>query len=126
MEQHMDHSAGRMKRGAATRGETLVETIVAFSVLMILLTMVLTVVRGGVALNNRASANLAALYSDCRNVEQGSMTPAEPDPESVLTLTYVPQNAGAGAQTDYTCTETVEVYHGDMLYSFQPKDVTGG
>lgn len=129
MAQRLDGFAGRIKGGGAKRGETLVETIVAFAVLMLLLTMAITIVRGGIALNNRASANLAALYADCSAAELGSFALNAPDDTATLTLTCAEGTTAPGDPASYNCTESMQVYKGDMLYTFKPEnagEVTGG
>lgn len=93
MEQHMEHTAGRVKR-RRTRGETLVETIVAFGVLMILLAMVTTVVRAGIALNNRAISRTALLNGDSADIERGTGLTALYG-ENTLTLSYPEGTIGA-------------------------------
>jgi len=54
-----------------TRGETLVETIVAFALLLLLLGVVGTVVGASVRLNNRAQADAEALENACALIETG-------------------------------------------------------
>lgn len=113
MDQHMEHSTGRMKR-RRTRGETLVETIVAFGVLMILLAMVTTVVRAGIALNNRAVSRTALLNSDSADIERGTDLTVLPG-DNVLTLAYPDGTVGA---KDIRIRLDVSRARGGILQSF--------
>lgn len=54
-----------------TRGETLVEAIVAFALLLLLLGVVGTVVAASVRLNNRAQTDAEALENACALIETG-------------------------------------------------------
>lgn len=118
MEKRMDDQAGRMRPRGASRGETLVETIVAFSVLMILLTMVLSVIRSGIALNNRAVQNLAALSADCAAIELLPES-AAPLSTAMLTLTYTGGTVNVPADGAFDSEQELNVYGGDILYSFR-------
>ena len=53
-----------------TRGETLVETVVAFSVLLILISMLGTVLQASARMNSRARVRLSQLEEACAIVEQ--------------------------------------------------------
>lgn len=60
-------NAGRI----GTRGETLVETIVSFALLLLLLGIVGTVVAASIRLNNRAQAVAESLENACALIETG-------------------------------------------------------
>lgn len=77
------------------RGETLVETIVAFLVMLVLLSMVTLAVRGGIALNQRAIARTADLEAACTTAEQAGGDPLT-EAGAKLTVSF---NMGA-AQTN--------------------------
>ena len=53
------------------RGETLVETIVSFALLLLLLGIVGTVVAASIRLNNRAQAGAESLENACALIETG-------------------------------------------------------
>lgn len=114
MDQYMERTAGRVKRRRRTRGETLVETIVAFGVLTILLTMVTTVVRAGVALNNHAISRTAMLNKDSADIERGNALTVLPG-ENTLTLAYPDGTPGA---EDIRIQLTVQQGEGGILQNF--------
>lgn len=80
----------RLRRGS--RGETLVETIVSFSVLFVLLALLAVILRSAARMTEFAAERLAILDEDCTRVEQNAgiypetgpigdtlaLTPAEP------------------------------------------------
>ena len=55
-----------------TKGETLVETVVSFSVLLILLAMLGVALRGAANMSIRAAEMMAMLEEDCARVEQNT------------------------------------------------------
>lgn len=55
-----------------TKGETLVETVVSFSVLLVMLTLLGVALRGAANMINRASELAALLEEDCARVEQNT------------------------------------------------------
>lgn len=65
----MVRAAGKLKKG-----ETLVETIVSFAVVMTLMAFVLVIIRSAIALNNRSSALLSSLETSCTEVEADAGT----------------------------------------------------
>lgn len=78
------------------RGETLVETVVAFAVLMILLAMLASVLQGAARMNRHARQRLALLETECTSIEQNTGRYIENAAASGTfvsdTLTLTPQN----------------------------------
>lgn len=108
-----------MRIRRTNRGETLVETIVAFSILMILLTMVMTVIRGAIALNNRAAERLAELAEDCERLEMAGAAPSVTSGHR-LTLTYQAEGSTPVANSGaLQCVEDLDVFDGEILMSFR-------
>lgn len=64
----------KLKRSKSnhTKGETLVETVVSFSVLLILLAMLGVALRGAANMSIRAAEMMATLEEDCARVEQNT------------------------------------------------------
>ena len=115
----MAHSTGRVRGTRRTRGETLVETIVAFAVLMILLSLVTTIVRAGISLNNRAIETTARLNADCTDIELGSGLTGMGN--ATLTLQFIKGGTGA-LQIPLDLMQGGE----GLLYSFKSREVIGG
>lgn len=61
----------RKKRGGS-RGETLMETVVSFAVLLTMLAMLATVMQGAARMNQFAAQRAAILEADCTRVEQNT------------------------------------------------------
>lgn len=70
----MKKQANIKKQNSRSRGETLVETIVSFSVLFLLLFSVTLLVKSAINMHNRALASAAALELTCTEIESNHGT----------------------------------------------------
>jgi hypothetical protein len=76
----------RKTRRYHTKGETLVETIISFALVLLILTTVTAIVQVGIRLNGRAAERAAALELACAAVEDGEEKDAPLGGELLLTL----------------------------------------
>ncbi len=100
------------KRNRRTKGETLVETVVAFGVLMIMLALLATALRGAAQINRRAAEQTAILDADCTLVEQDMGQAGA----GLDTLTLTPKVNGAATMGEISI--PLEVRKGELLYYF--------
>ena len=75
-----------LQKRKRTKGETLVETVVAFLVLSILMLMVTTAVKAGVSMNQRAIRLEESLENACMTAEQDAGTTLSEQAELRLTF----------------------------------------
>lgn len=97
---------GMQKRHA--KGETLVETIISFALILLLLTTVTAMVQVSIRLGSRAAERAADLELACAAIEDGAGTDAPLSGELVLTL---PDKSAVHMP--------VKIYTGDMLCWFE-------
>lgn len=76
----------QQRRKYHTKGETLVETIISFALVLLILTTVTAMVQVGIRLNERAAARAAALELACGAVEDGEGRDAPLGGELLITL----------------------------------------
>ena len=106
----------RMKRKKIRQnGETLVETIVSFSVVLLVLTMITAVVRFAGRLNARTTENAAALEASCTAIEHGEHTGETV--QSTLELTLPDGTA---------LSFPIDIYGTDLLTYFAARTQEGG
>ena len=98
------------------RGETLVETIVAFALLLMLLGIVGTVVAASGRLNNRAQAGAEALENACALIETGG---GEKQGSGALAVSIAASQNGLVLATDISI--PVEVRSAGPLNYFAPE-----
>lgn len=98
-----------MKRYRNSRGETLVETIVSFLVVLLTLVMITTVVQLCIRLNNRAMDKAKALETATDAIEQSVNIPAAKSGAMTLTM-----------PDGDSFTIPYNLYSGDLLTYFTP------
>lgn len=96
------------------KGETLVETVVAFGVLMVMLAMLATALKGAAQINRRAAERAAQLDADCTLVEQ-NMGLFDQTGTIADTLILTPSG---GDLANGQITIPLEVRRGELLYYF--------
>lgn len=69
VERKMDRRKTGLNKKNNTRGETLVETIVSFSVILLLLFTITSIIRSAISMHNAAQASSAALELTCTEIE---------------------------------------------------------
>ena len=82
MDGNMERAQVRVKR-STSRGETMVETIVAFTVLLLMLATVTAMLRFALNANNKAAQRMDALEAAETAIEKGEGTTAASDRLSV-------------------------------------------
>ena len=65
----MDCTTDKLKRGKKRKGETLVETIVSFSIIMIMLALVGTVLMAAIRMTQYSAEQAVRLEAACEDVE---------------------------------------------------------
>ena len=98
------------KYGGNNRGETLVETMVAFTVLLIMLAMLGTVLRGAAKINQYAAQRAAVLEEDCTRVEQ-DMGRYDESTAARGTLTLTPQSPSVDPVSIQLDVRSCEILH---------------
>ena len=107
-------------KGNAQRGETLVETVVSFSVLLIMLAMLATVMRSAARISNYAAERAAILEEDCTRVEQNMGVYSEGSAQSdTLTLTSIDP-------LDPQINIDIDVRSAEILHYFRTVNPGGG
>ena len=108
------------KTNGNNRGETLIETIVAFSVALVMLTMLAAVMQGAGRINGFAAQRAAILEQDCTRVEQNAGVYGTDAGSDTLTLT----------PTDPLVPEEIsiplDVRSGEILHYFRSTPAGGG
>lgn len=91
-----------------TKGETLVETIISFALILLVLTTVTAMVQVSIRLTGRAAERAAALELACAAIEDGAGTGTPLEGELVLTL---PDKSRLSMP--------IQIYTGDTLTWFE-------
>lgn len=108
-----------MRKRRQTKGETLVETIVSFAVVLLTLITITAVVQLCIRLNNRAMERAEALEEACASIERGEDGGIAPR-SGALTLTVT-----EGDGTDVIVLP-IEIFEGGPIGWFRPSEAGGG
>lgn len=97
-----------------SRGETLVEAIVSFALVLVVMLGVMAILQTAISLNRRASARMDELEADTAAIEadQGPLSSAQPDGELILDF------------GDTQIEVPVVLHEGDLLNAYMP--IPGG
>lgn len=100
-------------RGKSVKGETLIETIVSFAIVLMTMAVMTTIVQMSIRLNHRSAERAAELEERCSILEDGALGEGTHVLSSELVLT-LPDNT--------TVLLPINVYSGDLLGWFAARD----
>ncbi len=114
-----------MRKRNGRKGETLIETIVSFAIVLLTLTTITAVVQLCIGLNNRAMTKAEALETGTTALESGALETAEGAGRLILGPQYT-EEAAAGGDI-FVPFQQYGYSSGDVnLHYFEPPASAGG